>query len=250
MRIILIYITVRVKRMIELNNGTAIKRITGMEVTAHIAGWKARDRSSRYAGLAAVVALHAVAIAALLQYEPARSALSEAMPIMVSLITPPRVVEKPQVLPKPLPVKPRVATPAPPVPQQIMTAAPTAPEPALAPAPPPPAPVAAAPPPAPAPAIALPVVPPNFSASYLENPAPAYPPLARRVGEQGKVMLRVLVNAKGTADTVELRSSSGSNRLDEAALESVKHWRFVPARQGDQPVPAWVLIPITFSLKG
>jgi protein TonB len=63
-------------------------------------------------------------------------------------------------------------------------------------------------------------------------------------------MLRVLVNAKGTADTVELRSSSGSNRLDEAALESVKHWRFVPARQGDQPVSAWVLIPITFSLKG
>ena len=106
-----------------------------MEVTAHIAGWKAHDRSSRYAGLAVVVALHAVAIAALLQYEPARSALSEAMPIMVSLITPPRVVEKPQVLPKPLPVKPRVATPAPPVPQQIITAAPTAPEPALAPAP-------------------------------------------------------------------------------------------------------------------
>ena len=97
---------------------------------------------------------------------------------------------------------------------------------------------------------ALPVVPPNFSASYLENPTPVYPPLARRVGEQGKVMLRVLVNAKGTADTVELRSSSGSTSLDEAALESVKHWRFVPARQGDQPVPAWVLIPITFSLKG
>jgi protein TonB len=94
------------------------------------------------------------------------------------------------------------------------------------------------------------VVPPNFSASYLDNPAPAYPPLSRRVGEQGKVMLRVLVNAKGNADTVELRSSSGSSRLDDAAVESVKHWRFVPARQGDQPVPAWVLVPITFSLKG
>jgi len=96
----------------------------------------------------------------------------------------------------------------------------------------------------------LPVVPPSFSASYLENPAPVYPPLSRRVGEQGKVMLRVLVSAKGTADTVELRASSGSSRLDDAALESVKHWRFVPARQGDQPVAAWVLVPITFSLKG
>jgi protein TonB len=221
-----------------------------MQVTAHITGWTTHDRSSRYAGLAVVITLHVAVIAALFQYEPARSALSEAMPIMVSLITPPRAVETPRVLPKPLPAKPRVATPAPPVPQQLITAPATAPEPALAPAPPPPAPVVAAQPPAPAPAVALPVVPPNFSASYLENPAPAYPPLSRRVGEQGKVMLRVLVNAKGTADTVELRSSSGSNRLDEAALESVKHWRFVPARQGDQPVPAWVLIPITFSLKG
>src|SRR3954468_19525876 len=141
-----------------------------MDVSAHMAGWNAHDRSSRYAGLAVVVALHVAVIAALLQYEPARSALSEALPIMVSLITPQPVVEKPQVLPKPLPVKPRVAAPAPPVPQQIIAAAPTAPEPALAPAPPPPAPTVAAPPPAPAPAVAppvVPVVPPNFSASYL-----------------------------------------------------------------------------------
>jgi protein TonB len=223
-----------------------------MDVTAHMAGWDTHDRSSRFGGLAFVIALHVAVIWALLQYEPARSALAEAVPIMVSLITPQPVVEKPRVLPKPLPVKPRPATPAPPVPQQIIAAAPTAPEPALAPTPPPPAPapVIAAPPPAPVPAVATPVVPPSFSASYLENPAPAYPPLSRRVGEQGKVMLRVLVNAKGTADTVELRSSSGSSRLDDAAVESVKHWRFVPARQGDLPVAAWVLVPITFSLKG
>ena len=221
-----------------------------MNVTAHMAGWNAHDRSGRYFGLAFVVALHAGVIAALLQYEPARSALSEAVPIMVSLITPQPVVEKPQVLPKPVPVRSRVAAPAPQVPQQIIAAAPTAPEPALAPALPPPAPIVAAPPPAPASAVALPVVPPNFSASYLENPPPAYPSLSRRVGEQGKVMLRVLVNAKGAADTVELRSSSGSSRLDDAAVESVKHWRFVPARQGDQSVAAWVLVPITFSLKG
>lgn len=221
-----------------------------MEVTAHMVGWKTHDRSSRYAGLAVVVALHAAAISALVQYEPARLALSEAMPIMVSLITPQPVVEKPQELPKPLPVKPRVVTPAPPVPPQIIAAAPTTPELALAPAPPPLAPITAAPLPVPTPPIAAPMVPPNFSASYLENPAPTYPPLSRRVGEQGKVMLRVLVNARGTADTVELRSSSGSSRLDDAAVESVKHWRFVPAREGDQPVAAWVLVPITFSLKG
>jgi protein TonB len=219
-----------------------------MDVTARRAGWKTPDRTGRYTGLAIVVAVHVAAIAALLRYAPARLALSEAMPIMVSLIAPQPAVEKLRILPKPLPVKPRVAPLTPPLPQQIVTTTANAPEPVTAPAPP--APVAIASPPAPAPIAAAPVVPPNFSASYLENPPPAYPPLSRRVGEQGKVMLRVLVNAKGTADTVELRSSSGSSRLDDAALESVKHWRFVPARQGDQPVAAWVLIPITFSLKG
>jgi len=217
-----------------------------------MAGWKSQDRSTRYVGLVVVLALHAAALTALLQYSPARSALAEAMPIMVSLITPQPPVEKPQVVPQPLPVKPKVVQPASRVPQPVITSTTSAPEPALAPSPPPPAPapMAMAQPPAPAPVVAPPVIPPNFSASYLENPAPAYPPLSRRVGEQGKVMLRVLVNAKGTADSVELRSSSGSSRLDDAALESVKHWRFVPAKQGEQAVPAWVLIPITFSLKG
>jgi len=46
-----------------------------------------------------------------------------------------------------------------------------------------------------------------------------------------------------------LKSSSGSNRLDDTAVETVRHWRFVPARQGEEPVAAWVLVPITFTLK-
>ncbi len=221
-----------------------------MEAAIYQSGWKSTDSASRYGGLAVVIALHAVVIAALLQYEPVRTAFTEAVPIMVSLITPEPILEKPQVPPKPLPVRPRVQQPTPPQPPQIITTT-AAPEPALAPTPPPPAPIAVTPPPQPAPVtIAPPVIPPNFNADYLDNPPPAYPAFSRRVGEQGKVMLRVLVNAKGTADKVELRSSSGSTRLDDAAIDSVKRWRFVPARQGDQPVPAWVLIPITFSLKG
>ena len=223
-----------------------------MELTANLADWKTHDRASRYTGLAIVVLLHAAAIAALLQYGPVRSAFTDAMPIMVSLITPQPVVEKPRVLPKPLPVKPRVQLPAPPEPQQLMTATTAAPEPVLVPTPPPPAPIVAAlpPQPQPAPAAPAPVIPPNVNADYLENPPPVYPALSRRIGEQGKVMLRVFVNARGTADKVELRASSGSSRLDDAALGAVKSWRFVPARQGGQAVAAWVLIPITFSLKG
>ena len=194
----------------------------------------------------------AVIVVVLLTHPPLRSAFTQAMPIMVSLITPQPIVQRPQELPRPLPVKPRVQQPTPPEPNQLITAISEAPAPALAPTPPPPqpAPVVSAPPSQPIIAVPVPVIPPSFNADYLDNPPPVYPALSRRMSEQGKVMLRVLVNAKGTADRIELKSSSGSSRLDDAALEAVKRWRFVPARQGDQPVAAWVLIPIAFTLKG
>jgi len=70
------------------------------------------------------------------------------------------------------------------------------------------------------------------------------------MGEQGRVVLRVLVSAAGLPEKVELKSSSGSPRLDESALQTVRLWKFVPARQGTEPVSAWVLVPISFVLKG
>ena len=93
------------------------------------------------------------------------------------------------------------------------------------------------------------MVPPRFNADYLNNPAPAYPPLSRRMGEEGRVVLRVLVNEHGLPGDVQLRTSSGFNRLDTVALETVRQWKFVPARRGDTPVSAWVLVPISFSLR-
>ena len=209
------------------------------------------DRSSRLVGIGVTVLLHAAAIAALLQFQPVRSAISQAVPIMVSLITPPPVVEKPKELPRPLPVKPRPQRAEPrPEPPPLVAAVTETPPPPEAPAPQPiapspPAPVVAAPaspPPAP-------VVPPNFNAAYLNNPAPAYPTNSRRLGHQGRVILRVLVNAEGNPDKVEVRTSSGFGQLDDAAFEAVKRWRFVPARQGDKPVAAWVLVPIIFTLE-
>jgi protein TonB len=92
-------------------------------------------------------------------------------------------------------------------------------------------------------------VPPDFNAGYLNNPPPAYPSISRRSGEQGRVILRVLVSAAGNPEKVELRTSSTFSRLDEAALGAVRRWRFVPARQGDKPVAAWVLVPIIFTLE-
>ena len=89
----------------------------------------------------------------------------------------------------------------------------------------------------------------RFDADYLHNPAPLYPALSRRRGEEGKVVLRVSVTPQGTAEGVEVRTSSGSPRLDEAAATTVKNWKFIPAKRGDAPVQSWVLVPIIFKLE-
>lgn len=95
-----------------------------------------------------------------------------------------------------------------------------------------------------------PLTPPSFNAAYLRNPAPRYPVIARRNGEQGTVMLKVLVTREGAAATVSVEKTSGSTALDQAAVEAVRNWRFTPARQGAQSVEAWVLVPIVFRLEG
>lgn len=102
--------------------------------------------------------------------------------------------------------------------------------------------------PAAAPAAPEPASDARFDADYLHNPAPAYPAAARRAGEQGRVLLSVRVNARGEADSVQLRSSSGFSRLDEAAMSVVRQWRFVPATRGGQAVADTVLVPLNFSL--
>jgi protein TonB len=187
----------------------------------------------------------------LLQFDAVRRPLAEVAPIMVSLLAPPKVEPAPpREPPKPKPVvKPRPRPVEKPVePTRVVTApaeAPSAVEAPPAPPPPPAAPAEVASSPAP-----QPVVPPRFNADYLRNPAPPYPALARRMGEQGRVVLRVLVSPAGLPEKVELKSSSGSSRLDQSALDTVRHWKFVPARQGNTPVPAWVLVPISFTLQG
>ena len=95
----------------------------------------------------------------------------------------------------------------------------------------------------------LPVVPPRFNADYLDNPKPPYPVLSHRLKEEGEVRLRVWVDAAGAPSRVALSKSSGFERLDRIALETVQRWRFTPARQGDQAIAAQVIVPITFNLK-
>lgn len=118
-------------------------------------------------------------------------------------------------------------------------------------APQPPAPVAATPIAA-APVVALeaPVVAARFDADYLDNPKPHYPKVSRKLGEAGKVLLRVRVSAAGLPEHIELKHTSGFPRLDQVALDTVMRWRFVPARRGNEAIASWVLVPITFKLQG
>ncbi len=89
---------------------------------------------------------------------------------------------------------------------------------------------------------------PSTDADYLNNPAPPYPRASRRMGEQGTVVLRVFINTEGRAEQAEIRTSSGYTRLDEAALETVKRWRYVPGKRAGVPEPMWFNVPIRFVL--
>lgn len=89
----------------------------------------------------------------------------------------------------------------------------------------------------------------RYDAAYLHNPKPTYPPASRRGGEQGQVLLRVAVAADGSAQAVQVIAGSGFSRLDQAALEAVRRWKFVPAKRGDIPVDGVVRVPINFSLE-
>ncbi|MEQ1915411.1 MAG: energy transducer TonB [Gallionella sp.] len=97
--------------------------------------------------------------------------------------------------------------------------------------------------------LSLPDNEPDYLAAYLNNSAPIYPVVARRLGWQGKVLVSVEVLADGRAGQVKLQHSSGHPVLDDAAINAVKDWHFSPARHAGQPVDKWFLVPIPFVLK-
>lgn len=179
-------------------------------------------------GLTATVVLHGALAWALLRAEVVPG-VAAAAPVMVSLVDSAgetRIPDRPRPLPR---TEPRPTPPAP-------TARTTEPVTAAAPAND-----------APAPESAIVLSP--LDADYLNNPKPRYPVLSRRLGEEGRVVLRVLVHADGTPADVTVHKSSGHARLDEAALEAVRQWRFTVRRNG-MAVAAPVLVPISYTLQG
>ncbi len=79
---------------------------------------------------------------------------------------------------------------------------------------------------------------------------PPYPPLARKRGYEGRLVVRFLVTPRGLVDKVTLVKSSGYSILDRAAVKTVKRWRFSPATKRGRPIPYWVEVPVVFDLKG
>jgi protein TonB len=212
----------------------------------------------------AVIGLHVLAVWAL-QAGLLRRAVELVIPVQVlaEFIEPAQPLVQPEppppvVQPQPPQPKPRPKpVPRPePTPQPVQRVEPSPVAPVVAP-PEPPAPPA---PPAPAPVVATPPAPPalppppvvqlpSSSADYLNNPKPAYPPLSRRLGEQGKVVVRVFIDVNGTASRAEVQQSSGYERLDRTAVETVLRWRYVPGKRAGVPEAMWFNIPINFVLE-
>ncbi len=239
--------------------------------------WQVRSPRGNRRELVAVAVLsavlHAAAVARAFQPRDAEPVRQRPSRVLVELRRP--AAKKPPVVPQTPPPAANVEPPKPvakPVrPALPATPQPIAPEPSVEPppvdtgssapadvegtlyagegglgvAPPEPEPIPAPP----AVAAPAPIVPAREGANYLDNPRPEYPGRARRAGWQGTTLLRVLVDPRGKPSTIRVQTSSGRSLLDDAAVEAVQKWTFVPATQGGAPISGWVNVPIVFRLQ-
>lgn len=232
----------------------------------------------RSAALLAVLALHAVALHVLWNAATPRVAVSPPEPLMVSLISPPfeparLVPPSAPPAPHPPPSRPRQQAealsprrpavaevhPADPAPAPVPAATPVLAAPPVvgaAPRPELPATPAASqragPATAPPGAGGLPQgpidLPGQLEVACPDRPPPAYPPLARRMGEQGDVVLRVELNEDGSVAAARVQRSSGHVRLDDAALAAIRTWHCSPPTRGGHPMRAVAMQPFHFVL--
>lgn len=209
--------------------------------------------------IASSVLIFHVAVLWALQTGLLRRAVELVVPaeILIEFVEPPAPRVVPPPLAPPTPAKGPVArAPAPvrtlaPQPLAIAdpTPSPTDPLGVIAPAPlAPPVAVAAAPV-AEAPSAPVRVELPSSDADYLQNPKPPYPSMSKRLGEQGQVVVKVLIGLDGTAQKAEIKQSSGFDRLDQSALATVLRWRYVPGKRAGVAQAMWFNVPINFVLE-
>lgn len=92
-----------------------------------------------------------------------------------------------------------------------------------------------------------PAIDPKFRRRF----QPDYPPTSRRLGEEGSVILQVLVGTDGKVQDGKIKTSSGFSRLDEAALKhALRAWRFTPGTEDGAPVTVWHSVKVTFKIEG
>ena len=217
-------------------------------------------------GVFLVLALHGLALYGLWQYRliPAPEQLTT---LFVHFITPP-TAELPVAQSVPPPTPPAKMPPLPvpvslppPAPLLVTQAPQPIPEPPLAPAPEPvqaapaiaPATIALAQPasaqPAPKPAAPL-TLGSELAVVCPQHTPPAYPAYSRRIGEQGRVVLRVELDEEGRVSEVRVQTGSGYPRLDDAALAALRNWRCSPAERDGRAVRSVALQPFNFVLEG
>lgn len=79
---------------------------------------------------------------------------------------------------------------------------------------------------------------------------PDYPPMSKRLGEEGTVVLELYVLEDGRVGEAKVKTSSGFPRLDEAALKHVKRaWRLMPGTKNGKPEPMWYAFKVTFKIE-
>lgn len=218
-----------------------------------------RQRLISLPGLLFVIAVHA-ALFYFLWHQRLIPHPEQAMTLFAELITPPAPITPPKASPEPAPVKLQPAKKPVVKPKQEQLAA-KSPAPAekkqTEPAPEPPKPAeqvkesAPAPAATPKPAQAAPVaLSSELAVSCPKLTPPEYPAISRRMGEEGKLILRVELDENGHIDNAKVLNSSGYERLDAAALSAVKSWQCNPSLRDGQPVRAVALQPFNFVLQG
>lgn len=223
--------------------------------------------------LALVIFFHVGGGWALTQVEPVKLIVGDIAPMEVRMVPaeqaaqPDPPLDEPPPLPEVPPPPPELATmveppppdlpppvfpveaPPPPPPPQPEKPKPQPPKPVQKRPPVPQAPVEAQPQQA---APAAPAAPKTVSASqlgYVVPPNPIYPARSRKAGEQGNVMIRVLIDVTGRPAQVSLQTSSGHPELDQSALSAVRAAQFRPYAEGGLTQAVWVLVPINFVLR-
>ena len=63
------------------------------------------------------------------------------------------------------------------------------------------------------------------------------------------MVVRAWIDTNGRATQAEIKTSSGYDRLDQTALQTVLNWRYIPGQRAGVPEAMWFNIPLNFVLE-